>query len=188
LGGLYEQQLERSSAGTQTGSYARALLNGVSGNAEDRVDVLYRFVKAKVRYVAVERGVGWYLPASPPTVLTRGWGDCKEKALLLVKLLEEVGIEAYVALVDSAPAELGEQVDPAFPRLSAFNHAIVAVAEESIQSGGEGGWVFLDPTLDATNDRALDPVLVGRSALVMRDSGRSSLERVRTRGAILNLP
>jgi hypothetical protein len=39
-------------------------------------------------------------------------------------------------------------------------------------------WLFLDPTLPPSDERALDPRLVGRYALVLRGSGRSSLERV----------
>ena len=181
LGGLYNDLLERAPiASPVIKERARAILASSLEAARHRVDLLLDFVRRDIRYIAVELGEGWYLPAPPSTVLARGWGDCKEKALLLSRLLETAGVEAYPALIDSGTPT---SFDPAFPRLSAFDHAIVAVAERSLDGGGDGRWLFLDPTLPPSDGRALHPRLVGRYALVLRGSGRSSLERVGGRGA-----
>lgn len=181
LGGLYDDLLARAPmASTVIEERARAILAGSLDAARHRVDLLLDFVRRDIRSIAVELGEGWYLPAPPSTVLARGWGDCKDKALLLSRLLETAGVEAYPALIDSGTST---SFDPAFPRLSAFDHVIVAVAERSLDGGRDERWLFLDPTLPPSDGRALDPRLVGRYVLVVRGSGRSSLERVGGRGA-----
>ena len=128
----------------------------------------------------MELGDGWYLPAPPSTVLARGWGDCKDKAVLLSRLLETAGVKAYPALIDYGAST---SFDPDFPRLSAFDHAIVAVARWSLDGGRDGRWLFLDPTLPLSDRRTIPLLLVGRYTLVLRGSGRSSLERVDGRRA-----
>jgi hypothetical protein len=176
LGRLYTELLEQPPGG-EIERQARTVLVGIE-EADDKIDFVLDFVKREIRYAAVERGEGWYVPDSPSTVLARGWGDCKDKALLLVRLFEAAGIDAHAALVDWGPVDA---LDPVFPRLSAFNHVIVAVAEPSLHGDSDSRWTFLDPTLPASDERVLHPMLEGRYALVLRDDGRSSLEQVRGR-------
>ena len=40
-------------------------------------------------------------PSAPDAVYARRWGDCKEKALLMVTMLRALGIEASPALVNT---------------------------------------------------------------------------------------
>ena len=54
-----------------------------------------------------EVGIGGYRPHPPQQVMERRWGDCKDKALLLVDLLREAGIEAYPALALLDPEGAG---------------------------------------------------------------------------------
>ena len=90
---------------------ARELVAGIAGRRE-RLAALLDFARRQVRYVAVEVGIGGFRPHRPREVLGRGWGDCKDKALLLVELLREAGIEAYPVLI-RAGAE--GRVDRDFP-------------------------------------------------------------------------
>ncbi len=73
---------------------AREIMAGLPGRRE-RLEALADFARRQVRYVAVEVGIGGYRPAPPQQVMERLWGDCKDKAFLLVDLLHEAGIEAY---------------------------------------------------------------------------------------------
>jgi hypothetical protein len=174
LGDFYADLLRRTpSGGPEIALRAQALLASGLDDPRSRLRVLAELVQREVRTVAVERRDGWYLPAPPSAVLARGWGDCKDKAVLLAGLLAEAGIEAHLALVDSSP---GGSIDPAFPRLSAFDHLIVAVAERSLGASREG-WTFVDPALPPQSD-ALHPLVPGRHALVLRAGGGSTLERV----------
>ena len=52
-----------------------------------------------LRYFAILLGWGGWLPRKPATTLTRGFGDCKDKAQVIVDLLQQNGQEAYPVLV-----------------------------------------------------------------------------------------
>jgi len=41
-----------------------------------------------IRYMGVEVGVGSHTPTHPNAVLTRRFGDCKDKALLVLNMLD----------------------------------------------------------------------------------------------------
>lgn len=86
-------------------------------------EALY-FVQNRVRYVGVELGINSHLPRSPEKVMQDGYGDCKDKTLLLVSILGELGIKAYPALVSTYSA--GAFVDM-LPAPSHFDHVITLV-------------------------------------------------------------
>ena len=94
------------------------------------------FVQREVRYVSLALGAASHRPANPALTLARRYGDCKDKALLLVGLLREAGVDAQPVLVSTS---LGEHVAAHLPTPLAFDHAIVRV-----RLGGE--WVYVDPT------------------------------------------
>ncbi|WP_018239438.1 DUF3857 domain-containing transglutaminase family protein [Ensifer sp. BR816] len=89
---------------------------------EDRLIAALRLIQDEIRYVSLSMGSGSYVPRRPETVLASGFGDCKDKALLLVSALRRLGIEAEVALTD---IDGGKALEQAVPALQAFDHAIV---------------------------------------------------------------
>lgn len=103
--------------------------------AEQLVAAL-RFVQDDVRYMGIEMGRGSHEPRPPETVLAQRFGDCKDKTRLLITLLDELGIEAWPALVDT---ELRHTIDTWHPSPFAFDHVIVQAAVD-----GTSYWV--DPT------------------------------------------
>lgn len=119
---------------------------------------LFAWVRDNIRYAAVFRGLGGVRPHAPGQTRSRGWGDCKDMATLLVALLREQGLRAWPALI-SASRELPTDT---IPRLGVFNHAIVAVETED-------GVHFLDPTDKLTPYGALGLHLRGKRALIVRD-------------------
>lgn len=103
----------------------------------ERARAIVRFVQDDVRYVGVEIGENSHRPHPPEWVLERGFGDCKDKSLLLVALLRAAGLEAWPALVHATG---GLRLPKFTPSPDAFNHAIVQVALP-------GGPRFIDPTM-----------------------------------------
>ncbi len=97
-----------------------------------------RFVQDNIRYLGMEDGVHTHQPHDPNIIFKQGYGDCKDKALLLARLLQEAGVEAYAALVNT---QLGSAVAETAPSYTVFNHSIVA-----IKNGGR--LVFVDPTMN----------------------------------------
>ncbi len=97
---------------------------------------LYRYVSTSIRYVAVAIGVGRIQPNPAETVLSNGFGDCKDKHVLLEALLRAVGIEATPVLIDP-----DGDVDRDLPSFGQFSHVITLIAQ------GLGAPVWLDATI-----------------------------------------
>ncbi len=102
----------------------------------ERITAAIRYVQDNIRYVADETGVGSHLPRKPEEVIARGWGDCKDKSLLLKAIFNEIGIEAYVALTD---LDEGYALSQKTPSPYIFDHAIVVFLVH-----GKPYWI--DPT------------------------------------------
>jgi hypothetical protein len=147
---------------------AREAVAGVD-DPRERTAILLELVRERVRYVAVEVGVGGYRPSPPGEVLERRWGDCKDKSLLLIDLLAQAGVEAHPALVR---LDEHRRIDSRFPGADQFNHLIVAAPEEALPVGpgdvAGGGYLFLDPTQDRGGLTWVHPALQGQHALVVR--------------------
>ena len=90
---------------------------------EERIAAVQRWLSERVRYTAVNLGDGAVAPTLPSVVLSRGYGDCKDMAVLAAIALGRSGVPADVALVmaEGPPARDGT------PGLGAFNHMIVHV-------------------------------------------------------------
>lgn len=87
-----------------------------------RALAVLRFVQEEIRYTGIELGAGAYRPTSPAELLQRRYGDCKDKALLLVTLLRGLGIDAAPALVST---RWRAHARDRLPSPGVFNHAIV---------------------------------------------------------------
>lgn len=102
------------------------------------------------------------MPWPPAQTVKRGFGDCKDMALLLVALLRQAGIRADVALLDTGP---GLDVDPDLPGMGAFDHAIVRarIADRD---------VWIDAVEELMHPGQLPPRDQGRRVLVVADDTR----------------
>ena len=107
----------------------------------------------KIRYVAVNEGLGQgfgYKARKASDVFRNRYGDCKDKANLLVAMLREVGIEARTAAARSGD---DRPVLAEFPSPLQFDHAICAIrVDESVDLPAVvvterwGRMLFFDPT------------------------------------------
>lgn len=88
----------------------------------ERVLSALRFVQDDVRYLGVEIGVNSHVPFPPATVMERRYGDCKDKALLLITMLRALGVTARPALVST---EYGGHIRDWHATAKIFDHAIV---------------------------------------------------------------
>jgi transglutaminase-like putative cysteine protease len=91
------------------------------GEAE-KARAALRFVQDEVRYLGLEQGEASHRPHPPAEVFASRFGDCKDKAYLLVTLLRALGIEAAPALVDT---ERQGSVARHLPSPYQFDHVIV---------------------------------------------------------------
>ncbi len=81
-----------------------------------------RFVQNNIRYRSDSNGIFTHTPKLPSKTLKKRTGDCKDKSTLLLSVLNAMGIEANLALVDTGLRDAIKTVTPS-PLL--FNHMIV---------------------------------------------------------------
>ena len=134
-----------------------------SGATDPRVLLapVLRAVTNRVRYVAIQIGLGGWQPYEAHRTWERGFGDCKDMTTLLVGMLADCRVEAYPCLVQTR----GEwATDPDFPSFG-FNHVITMAVVGS-------DTVWLDPTCDNCATGDLPSAIENVPALVItRDAG-----------------
>ncbi len=132
---------------------------------DQKVRAVYAFVVQRTRYVALEFGIEGFKPRRCALTLSRGWGDCKDKATVIVTMLRELGIDAHLVLVRSA---LRGDAATEPPSYALFDHAIAYVPKLDL---------FLDGTAEYTGSRELPAFVRGQPALIVTASG-SKLVRI----------
>lgn len=130
---------------------ARELTAGLKTD-EEKIRALYGYVNG-LRYIALEGGANAWRPRFADSVLLQQYGDCKDKANLLVTLLRAVGLEGHLALVRRS-APFSEEMPGCH-----FNHAIMAVKRPE-------GLLWLDPTDEVCPFGMLPPGDPGQRALL----------------------
>lgn len=127
-----------------------------------------------LQYISIDIGVGYgngYKPRSSTMVLSRGYGDCKDKANLMRALLKSLKIDAYpIAIYSGDPSFVRAQ----WPSPRQFNHCIIAVR---VSDATKASTVLDHPTLgrllifDATDPFTpvgdLPDYLQGSNALII---------------------
>ncbi|WP_338288049.1 DUF3857 domain-containing protein [Luteolibacter sp. LG18] len=126
------------------------------------LDVLHDHVANDVRYEGLEFGISGLQPYACETVWKNQYGDCKDKANLLVAMLRHKGVAAKVVLVNTEHAGL---VARHIPDYRHFNHAI-AVAELPDGKGGVTR-VFCDATITKGRPGLLSPGDADRDVLAI---------------------
>lgn len=109
----------------------------ISEDAGQRTMEVLKFVQGEIRYLGIELGVGSHAPRPASTTLQNRYGDCKDKTMLMVSMLQAMDIEAVPAFVDTT--EKG-QIANYLPSPAIFNHVIVKATIK-----GQTYW--FDPTL-----------------------------------------
>lgn len=111
-------------------------IRAAHASPEDRATAALRWVQSEFRYLAMPIGTASHAPNSPALVMERRFGDCKDKTLLLLSLLDALGIEAYPALVNT---DVQRGIRQQAPNPAAFDHVLVM-----LRIGATDYW--LDPT------------------------------------------
>lgn len=129
---------------------------------QERIAAALRLVQSQVRYLGVEIGVNSHAPHPPDLVYSRRFGDCKDKALLLVALLRVLGVEASPALVNTG---VRRGITEQLPSPGQFDHVIVHVKLD-----GQDFW--LDPTRPTQQGRLANLYQpdYGSALVIRRDS------------------
>lgn len=98
---------------------------------------IVRFVQNEIRYLGFEAGVHAFKPHSPEQVLTQRFGDCKDKSLLLVEMLKQIGLEANPMWVNTSK---GGRLKPDEVSPYVFNHCVATFMFKDER-------LYVDPTI-----------------------------------------
>ncbi len=109
------------------------------GTELEKARAIYDYVASKIRYVGLELGPHGYQPHSAASIYENRYGDCKDKATLLLTMLDVAGIKGSIVLV---PTDEMAPVETTMPTLDQFNHAIATVTIDGTRywldsTGGE---------------------------------------------------
>jgi len=142
---------------------ARELTKGLTDDAA-KVRAIYRFA-TETRYVALEFGIEGIRPRRAAQTLARGWGDCKDKATLIVTMLREVGINSTIVLLRT---RMRGDIANEPASLAPFDHAIVYVPSLDL---------YLDGTAEHTGSTELP--IMDRGAIGLQvNEGKPKLVRL----------
>jgi cellulose synthase operon protein C len=123
----------------------------------DKVRAVYDYVVQKTRYVALEFGIHGFKPYRCAQIFARGFGDCKDKATLIVTMLKVLGIDATIVIVRTG--HRGDfETEPA--SLAPFDHAIAYVPSLDL---------YLDGTAEFTGSTELPTMDRGALALQINE-------------------
>jgi len=135
----------------------------------DRITEALRLVQDSIRYVGIEIGPGALIPRRPEQTISRGYGDCKDKSMLLIAALRRMNIESVPALVN---LKNGINLADRLPSLGAFDHLIVRV-----ENSGKIYW--LDPTVSHQGGRIPDVAAPSYGFALPITPQASSLEEIK---------
>lgn len=134
-------------------------INANSDTEQGLIKGVYQYLNNNIRYIYSHVGRGGYTPHNPSHTLNQGFGDCKDQTMLAVVLLNELGIEAYPALVNTETSIRfkPENLDPS------FDHMLVYLPTQPVGHR----W------MDTTSDKAFFPgslsYMSERPALILND-------------------
>ncbi len=135
---------------------AEALTTGLKDETA-KVRAIYDYVVQKTRYVALEFGIHGYKPYRCAQIFARGFGDCKDKATLIVTMLRALGIKATPVIVRTG--QKGDiEASPA--SLAPFDHMIAYIPSLDL---------YLDGTAEYTGSLELPAMDRGAVALQVND-------------------
>ena len=122
-------------------SKVQELIRGKKGDME-KIKALFQYVSQNIRYMGItpEKEAPGYEPHDVKMTFEQSYGVCRDKAALLVAMLELANYKAYPVLFMA-----GDPKDDEIPN-GYFNHAVTAVELE------KGNYILMDPTYESTTD------------------------------------
>lgn len=110
-------------------------------NKKDSLEVatkLFYWVQDHIKYIAIEDGLGGYIPRKPNDVIRWRYGDCKDKAALLHYMFKTAGLTSNLCWIGTRDIPYRYEE---LPLMASSNHMILAWKYN-------GNWLFLDATAD----------------------------------------
>jgi hypothetical protein len=126
---------------------------------EDKIRAIHYWIIKNVRYLGISMDRSMFLePHFASYTLEKEYGVCRDKAVLMVTMLKDIGVPAWVVFINPS-----RKTDTEIPTVY-FEHGIVAI------KGDDGQYRFIDPTMEMS--RSVYASYVGdRWVLVATEEG-----------------
>ncbi|MFY8274460.1 DUF3857 domain-containing transglutaminase family protein [Pseudoalteromonas sp. SSDWG2] len=129
---LYENALSNSASIADIATQIRA----EHGDIESQIGAALKYTQDEIRYLGLEMGSNSHMPTPADETLRLRYGDCKDKTVVLMSILDALGVESHPALVNT---EVTKGLINLAPASNRFDHVLVTLEHQ-----GERYW--LDPT------------------------------------------
>jgi len=140
---------------------------------EEKITEIHYWIMENVRYLGLAMDRGAFLePHTAAYTLEKEYGICRDKAVLMVTMLGEIDVPAWVVLVNPSFA-----TDTEVPSVF-FEHGIVAIEDEM------GGYRYFDPTIE--HHREIDASYVGDRWVLHLTPEGDDIRQVAHRPAAIN--
>ena len=108
---------------------------------EDKIRAIHYWILANVRYLGIAMDRGAFLePHFASYTLEKEYGICRDKATLMITMLGEIGVPAWMVAINPS-----HKMDTEIPTIF-FEHGIVAI------EGPDGEYLYIDPTVEETRE------------------------------------
>lgn len=159
------------------------LVSEIRAQSQDRKAQLQQaihFVQDKVRYTGIEMGVNSLIPYSPASVLERRFGDCKDKTMLFLSILDSLGIGGHPVFVSSYA---DDDLNRYLPSEALFDHMIARVDFQ-----GRHYWIDLTRTNQGRDvDKLYQPDFGFALVLDQTDTGLVDMNTAEQHGRTVHI-
>ncbi|MFH1866243.1 MAG: DUF3857 and transglutaminase domain-containing protein [Candidatus Eisenbacteria bacterium] len=110
-------------------------------STEDKIRAIHYWILANVRYLGIAMDRGAFLePHFAVYTLEKEYGICRDKATLMITMLSEIGVPAWMVAINPS-----HRMDTEIPTIY-FEHGIVAI------EGPDADYLYIDPTIEETRE------------------------------------
>lgn len=135
-----------------------------SKTEEEKILAIFHYISRKVRYMGSSMDLGAFIePHQATYTFEKQYGVCRDKSILMMSMLNEIGVKAYDAIIN-----ISRQTDPEIPIIF-FEHAICGVILK------DGRIVYMDPTLELSSGFG-ETYVGGRYVLLLDKDGKDLIK------------
>lgn len=149
----------------------KAVVDSLTRNSNtelEKVKNIYYWVQDHIRYIAIEDGMGGFVPRSGKLVYERRYGDCKDMASIITKMLSYAEIPSFLTWIGSR--DLPYRYEE-LPTPNVDNHMIATYIHE-------GNYYFLDATGTYTPFDIPTSFIQGKEAMIGKSKGKYEIFEV----------
>ena len=138
----------------------QAMVDSIINGAENELDIvrkIFYWTQDNIKYIAIEYGMGGFVPREAEYVCTNRYGDCKDMASTITHLLAYAGVNSHLTWIGTSklPYRYSEVPTPVVD-----NHMIATYIDE------DGKYYFLDATGRYSKFGLPSAFIQGKEALI----------------------